>query len=318
MPTHLRLPTTLLTLLLHFTALTFATGATFQCNSETSPKFHQDCIVASNFLVLSINGNDGQAHIPTAPLAHTFGTCQAGIQATGGEKRIQGTNLLLSYAQIGARCQDGYFSYENGAVDGTLKGQAYWKRSSPRDLKPLGGISTSPKKIQMEAVERRDMHNQQHIFEPKGVIMGARRGGNDKIYELVLLSAHGVTELAPTSEKISGLFIERVREFLQHNLVREDNIDLAFGNAYQIQGATHVTLMSMGVSLRGGQTTWKAFVEGMADGGAAFKKLVEDAVWNFAVREFVAGYYKVVTTEGEEVLAIIIYGYNSVDSAVPE
>jgi len=268
--------------------------------------FHQDCAVAANQLVLSLTKHDGQAHVTTSDVVNTFGGCKASVQAMGGTKMVHGSALLLSFAQIGARCQDGYFSYENGAIDGSLKGQAHWKRDDGK----LPEAASRPK------LKPRNMHIPPKNQPQRSYTVSARMGHDGSVYHLLRVSAHGVSELVPTSPKVKGMFIQRAHEFLDHNLQRGDAVDLTFGNAYPIEGATHVSLVSLGVSLRGGQKSWKEFIDSQNDSGKTFKELITDGIWNFIMNEYIAAYYDVVHANGD-VFSFMIYGYNSVDSKVP-
>ncbi|KAK6362189.1 hypothetical protein TWF730_005885 [Orbilia blumenaviensis] len=298
-------------------SLALSAGTTFQCNSQTSHMFHQDCAVAANQLILSLTRNDGQTHIPNDDIMHTIGGCQATVQASGGEKSVQGSALLLSFAQVGSRCQDGTFTESGGTISGGIKGSASWKRGNnarsvkERTLKSIKrALSSSSRSF------KRDMHRDLQT-RGNGEMMGARKGNNGEMYRLMMVSAHGVPGLAPSSPQVNSMFFQRSREFFQHHFTREDTSDLVFGNSYPIQGNTHVSVVTLGIKLRGGQTSWKAFVEGQKDGGKVLKQLVTDGITMFTTNKYVAAYFQVINGSNAPVFSFMVYGYDSVDSPLP-
>ncbi|KAJ6264916.1 hypothetical protein Dda_1069 [Drechslerella dactyloides] len=304
-----------LLVLLHGLSLAFATGTTYSCNSQTAQKFHQDCAVAANQLVLSLTGDDGLAHVPNDDISHTYGKCQARVRASGTEKTAQGTSLLLSFAQIGARCQDGTFANSDASIDGGLKGEANWKRGLSRAR--AAAVAKAP--FSLINRFKRDMHDsspQKQRLAKRGEIMAARKGSNGDMYRLMMVSAHGVPELAATSPKVNSMFFQRSREFMQHHFSTEDNSDLVFGNAYPIANG-HVSVITLGVKLRGGQTSWKAFVESQKDNGDTIKALVADGTWMFTMNKYVAAYFEVLNSSGQVVFNFMIYGFDSVSSPLP-
>ncbi|KAF3925902.1 hypothetical protein ABW20_dc0104974 [Dactylellina cionopaga] len=315
MPTQLFRPARLLALL-HLLALTLAAGTTYKCNSETAPMFHQDCAVAANQLVLSLTRDDGQTHLPNDDIMHTVGNCQATLRATGGEQVVQGTSLLLSFAQLGSRCQDGTFS--SGPIQGTLKGAAGWKRSG----RSLQERAVAVKRAMSSPLRffRRNMHGTVTPTPRRGEMMAARKGKNGDTYRLMMVSAHGVPGLAPSSSQVSSMFFQRSREFLQHHFQREDMSDLVFGNSYPIEvnGKPHVSVATLGVKLRNGQSNWKSFVDGQSDGGKTVKMLVADGITMFTTNKYVAAYFDVLNSNGLKVFSFMVYGYDSVDSPLPK
>ncbi|KAK6350576.1 hypothetical protein TWF718_003765 [Orbilia javanica] len=311
-------PTSLLTFLT-LLPLALSAGTTFQCNSQTSHMFHQDCAVAANQLILSLTRDDGQTHIPNDDIMHTVGNCQAIVRASGGEKIVQGSALLLSFAQVGSRCQDGTFTESGGTVSGGIKGSASWKRGNgarsikERAMGPIKRVlSSSFRKT------RRDMDVGNNLQRRgQGEMMGARKGNNGEMYRLMMISAHGARGLSPSSPQVSSMFFQRSREFFQHHFTREDTSDLVFGNSYPIQGNTHVSVMTLGIKLRGGQSSWRELVEGQKDGGKVLKFLVTDGIEMFTTNEFVAAYFQVLDSKSKPVFSFMVYGYDSVDSPLP-
>ncbi|KAK6521720.1 hypothetical protein TWF506_001924 [Arthrobotrys conoides] len=303
---------------LPFLPLALSAGTTFQCNSQTSHMFHQDCAVAANQLILSLTRNDGQTHIPNDDIMHTVNKCQAIVRASGGEKTVQGSALLLSFAQVGSRCQDGTFTERDGTVSGGISGSASWKRgNNARSIKDRMGsikraMSGSFRNFQRDI----DLGNTLQR-RGNGEMMAARKGNNGQMYRLMMVSAHGVPGLAPSSPQVSSMFYQRSREFFQHHFTREDTSDLVFGNSYPIQGNTHVSVVTLGIKLRGGQKSWKEFVEGQRDNGKVLKQLISDGIAMFTVNKYVATYFQVLNANDSPVFSFLIYGYDSVDSPLP-
>ncbi|KAF3913755.1 hypothetical protein AA313_de0208647 [Arthrobotrys entomopaga] len=316
MSTHILLTVRLLAVL-SLATTAFSAGTTFKCNSQTASMFHQDCVVAANQLVLSLTRDDSQTHIPNDDIMHSYMNCQATLQASGGEKTIQGPSLLLSFAQIGARCQDGTFASEGGTIDGTLKGTASWKRESP-PIKPR----SRPDKGAISPPSRLFRRNQPDVMTPsqqlgkRADMMSAKKGANGDIYRLMLASSAGLADIAPSSSKVGSTFVQRSREFLQHNFHRTDGSDLVFGNAYPISGS-HVSVVSLGVKLRGGQKSWNDFIQSQKDNGETVKSLISDGLTMFATNKYVAAYFIVLNNSGQQVFSFMVYGYDSVDTPVP-
>ncbi|KAK6534860.1 hypothetical protein TWF281_006159 [Arthrobotrys megalospora] len=302
---------------LPFVSLVLSAGTTFQCNSQKSPMFHQNCAVAANQLILSLTQSDGQTHIPNDDIMHTVSNCQATVRASGGEKAVQGSSLLLSFAQLGSRCQDGTFAERGGAVSGGLNGAAGWKRgNNARSIKERAVGSIKRALSGSFRNFKRDMHQ---TSQPRGngEMMGARKGNNGEMYRLMMISAHGVPGLAPSSPQVKSMFFQRSREFFQHHFTREDSSDLVFGNSYPIQGSTHVSVVTLGIKLRGGQKSWKELVEGQKDGGKVLKQLVSDGIDMFTTNDYVAAYFQVLNSSNSPVFSFMVYGYDSVDSPLP-
>ncbi|KAF3193373.1 hypothetical protein TWF225_010131 [Orbilia oligospora] len=304
---------------LPFLSLVLSAGTTFQCKSQTSHMFHQDCAVAANQLILSLTRNDGQTHIPNDDIMHTVSRCQAIVRASGGEKSVQGSALLLSFAQVGSRCQDGTFTERGGTVSGGISGSASWKR---------GNNARSMKDRTMGSIKRalsgsfrnfkREMGGSSNLQRRgNGEMMAARKGNNGEMYRLMMVSAHGVPGLAPSSPQVNSMFYQRSREFFQHHFTREDTSDLVFGNAYPIQGDTHVSVVTLGIKLRGGQKSWKEFVEGQRDNGKVLKQLISDGITMFTANKYVAAYFQVLNASDSPVFSFLVYGYDSVDSPLP-
>ncbi|KAK6541435.1 hypothetical protein TWF694_007246 [Orbilia ellipsospora] len=316
MSTHLLLAVRLLAVL-SLATTTLSAGTTYKCNSQTASMFHQDCVTAANQLVLSLTRDDSLTHIPNDDIMHSYMNCQATLQATGGEKTIEGPSLLLSFAQIGARCQDGTFATQGGTIDGTLKGVANWKRESST-IKPR----SKPDKGSIWAPSRLFRRNQPDLMTPsqelnkRADMMSAKKGANGDIYRLMVGSSAGVADIAPSSSKVSSTFVQRSREFLQHNFKRTDASDLVFGNAYPISGS-HVSVISLGVKLRGGQKSWSEFIQGQKDNGETVQSLIADGLTMFATNKYVAAYFIVLNNSGQQVFDFLIYGYDSVDTPVP-
>ncbi|KAF3123233.1 hypothetical protein TWF703_000975 [Orbilia oligospora] len=128
-----------------------------------------------------------------------------------------------------------------------------------------------------------------------GEMMAARKGNNGEMYRLMMVSAHGVPGLAPSSPQVNSMFYQRSREFFQHHFTREDTSDL----------------------LRGGQKSWKEFVEGQRDNGKVLKQLISDGITMFTANKYVAAYFQVLNASDSPVFSFLVYGYDSVDSPLP-
>ncbi|EPS39305.1 hypothetical protein H072_6904 [Dactylellina haptotyla CBS 200.50] len=315
MPTHLLHPAKLLALLPLITTVLSA-GVAFQCNGQRDHMFHQDCATAANELVLSLTREDGRVHIPNDDVMHSYMNCEATLEATGGEKIDQGSAILLSFAQIGARCQEGSFTYPSNTIKGNLKGAANWKREGP-SIKRVKRALSAPLRFLRREMQDTIAPQQLGQLQRRSDMMAARKGYNGQTYRLMLDSAHGVPELSPTSPDVSSMFFQRSREQLQHHFTKEDTSDLVFGNAYPIKGGTHVSVITLGVKLRGSQTSWKEFVQSQNDSGKTIKELITDGLSMFTSNQYVAAYFHVLDGNNRQVFSFMIYGYDSVDSPLP-
>ncbi|KAK6500004.1 hypothetical protein TWF481_010361 [Arthrobotrys musiformis] len=68
------------------------------------------------------------AWIPPYLVTNTWGTCTAKIRGSG--TRVSAIDLLASFDQLGSRCQNGFFYYDNGWIDAQLNGRTGWKRDT--------------------------------------------------------------------------------------------------------------------------------------------------------------------------------------------
>ncbi|KAF3915506.1 hypothetical protein ABW21_db0202886 [Orbilia brochopaga] len=310
-----------LLILFHFLSVAFAAGTTYRCETQGTHRFHQQGAVAANQLVLSLTGDDGLAHVPNDDVSHESGNYRALVKASGTEKSVQGTKLLLHFAQIGARCKDGTFKDSDNSVEGSLKGDASWKRGALR----ARAAAASKAPFSLISRLKRDMHAASHQQPNKLVkraeMMSARKGNNGNMYRLMMVSAHGVSELAPTSPKVNSMFYQRSRESMQHHFSKTDDSDMVFGNAYPTADG-HVSIITLGVKLRGGQKSWAEFVEGQNDGGKTINGLIADGIEMFTTNQYVAAYFEVLgssTNNGQAVpvFNFMVFGFNSVDSPLP-
>ncbi|KAK6349560.1 hypothetical protein TWF696_005844 [Orbilia brochopaga] len=305
-----------LLILFHCLFLAFAAGTTYRCESQASHRFHQQGAVAACQLTLSLTGDDGVARVPNDDVSHTNGKYTALVKAIGTGKIIQGTKLLLHFAQIGARCKDGTFSDSENSIEGSLKGEANWKRGSLRAR--AAAVSKGPLSFISRIKRGMDAPSPQQPSQlvKRMEMMSARKGSNGDMYRLMMVSAHGVPELAPTSPKVHSMFFQRSRESMQHHFSAEDDSDLVFGNAYPTDDG-HVSIMTLGVKLRGGQKSWKEFVESQKDGGTTINGLITDGITMFTTNKYVAAYFEVLNSSGGVVFNFMLFGFNSVDSSLP-
>ncbi|EWC45645.1 hypothetical protein DRE_05206 [Drechslerella stenobrocha 248] len=268
-----------------------------------------------NRLILTLTRPDGLVHVPDDDVSHSSGDCTAAIKAAGSEKTAQGTLLLVSYAQVGARCQDGSFSDSEAGIDGSLRGVANWRNRMKERAVAAGKAAFTP--LRRFRRTSRDASSSISQTVKRSDMMAARKGGDGTTYRLMMISAHGNAALAPSSPQMHSMFFQRSREYMQHHFLSNDASDIVFGNSYPIDGSTRVSILTLGVKLRGGQTSWRAFVEEQKDNGKTIKTLVEDGIWMFASNKYIAAYFEVLDPRGLPIFDFMIYGFDSVNSPLP-
>lgn len=117
-------------------ALPLASASTkYGCWSESGSKFHESCIVALTALVTSrayVNNADFVS-VPGHKITYQYGNCHAELFGKNHGYSVKAQNLLSSFGQLAARCQNGWFYYDNGWVGGAIGGRAGWKRDAQED-----------------------------------------------------------------------------------------------------------------------------------------------------------------------------------------
>ncbi|KAK6527683.1 hypothetical protein TWF694_004664 [Orbilia ellipsospora] len=129
----------------------------YGCWSERSPIFHADCLAASTSLILQQIGDNGESWFPADPLYYGYGSCVADIRGIGDGSSVSALNLMSSMDQLGSRCQNGWFFYDSGWINGELRGHAGFKKRNAET--PLLPSEYNLRKESLESLRERQRNS---------------------------------------------------------------------------------------------------------------------------------------------------------------
>jgi len=209
---------------MHFLSFLFALASvsitnaatTYVCTDQRSPKFDSDCLAAATYLVHSQTGLDDYGYYPNRPIEAQIGDCLVRVNARGN--RVALSSILVSYFQLIARCQDGYFYYGDKYLfaevisrAGLTAFKALPSTSSNSSGTPLttglshaedrDGIMSQPNDLTNKSASKRSLRKRlnyiSEVASPSGRYMQIYRGFTVTL-PIILLNSAPLHELART------------------------------------------------------------------------------------------------------------------------
>lgn len=100
------------------------------CWNHRGNKFNHHCATAYTSMLQALSRADHQdwIDVPSRRVGTNFEACQADISSDG--RTVAARTLLVVYNQLAARCQDGWFYFDNGWMGGGVHGKGGFKVNS--------------------------------------------------------------------------------------------------------------------------------------------------------------------------------------------
>lgn len=286
---------------------------------------------ASTSLVAEQTGPDNFAWIPRGTISYTSGSCTASIQGSGDV--VWAVNLLASFDQLGARCQDGGFNWDLNLY-GSLRGVAGWKTSDGEAVsegyafKSNGeeewvryGTDSVPAYLKGNATTANTILTQRagrggSLIKrgPPGTVISTRPVGG-AAYVLYRGASVLLDQIRPVLYSLLDDVEEQAGNMINANLQ-------SVGTAVQKCGVSSPngsTSTSVALVMQlGAEATWKALFQRM-NGGETVKDFVWDVLNDFFnPKKLSGGVYHVYDSTGTDVVvSFIVNGVTGTVSGFP-
>ncbi|KAH7364662.1 hypothetical protein BKA65DRAFT_472977 [Rhexocercosporidium sp. MPI-PUGE-AT-0058] len=326
-------------------------STSYGCWSDRSATFHNDCNVAYTSLVMQWTGSDNNAWIPPYSISWRHQSCTATIKGTGNV--VWALNLIASFDQLGARCQNGYFYYDAGWLDANIQGHAGWKReissaenetetaSLPASIQEENKRATSHWVIQenvtYSTASAADI--KMHLEEARSSLRRlsmriARRDGGDgvlaramggtylgsisnngKIFAMYRAATVVLNGLTPNSRDLAATLVEWMGDAFD-GVITSTTAGLINTGADGIEGA-HSVSASIAAQLSH-VSNWRDLFNYFGSGTDVVVEFMERATNDWANNGYTAAVYHVYDTHGEDVMiSFMINGLAGVNNALP-
>ncbi|KAF3917941.1 hypothetical protein ABW20_dc0109937 [Dactylellina cionopaga] len=301
-------------------------STTYGCWSEKSAKFHKDCMVAVSGLVMLQTGPDDNAWIPPNVISHSWGVCTAKIRGSGKGNVVAAINLLASFEQLGARCQNGYFYYDQGFINAELNGHAGWKRDT---IEFEGGVKTwnttesiphyeseQPEWFHEEKEEQpveRSTSNELAKRAPQGKFVTSltNRAGTFALWRGTQVGSN----LHPGSNVLVTEMYNVILDLVDGALTNTGTYILRSG--LDTQSGSTVNVLALAIQLSGHYSSWQDMFNKFGDSGDLARSLIYSAVNNWSGEDLTAGVYHVYNRFNDVVFSLILNGVGGTVTGFP-
>lgn len=307
-----------------FLADTALSGTTYHCNSEQNNKFHLDCIAAYTQMILSWTGSDLKTYVPSGGFSSKWGRCTSTLK--GSNTPVSVVNLISSFNQLGSRCQNGYFFYDDRWLTGTLAGIAGWKRDVIDNTTALSfnntGATTTAEELENTPPP---LNNTSTHIPPPVHRLNTRQsrtyisghGTNIGVLHVFRVASYIAPQLYTPNYPMIDNLVTRIIDIVYlagtttHNRVLTAAVDGTTGST--------VVVATLAMQLEGGFDSWQTFFNriGMHNEEAA-RFMLLDSVVDWRGNGFDASVYQVVSSAtGNVLVQFIINAVNGQASSLP-
>lgn len=299
-------------------------------------------------LVTKQSGSDNKAWIPQQPIRNRWGNCEALLRAPHSSSGavVSSLSLYASFDQLGSRCQNGYFYYDNnGWITAELTGRAGVKRSEnetelqsmeEEDIPELpvdGKITWSidEKVVRLEDKALRTAPRAPPALSkraPAGTHIYSVVGGvaiSSRIYRLYRDAAFTLDPIKPSQGVLQANLGMKATNFADDVAATTSRRVISVGSWLQVAsgvpGAStvHVEAGAVTFSIEAPDNSWQALLNNMGTHVLAGATAAAVGDWRggntYMYRS--CGIYYIYNPDDWKLIRIVVNGFRGSDSALP-
>ncbi|KAJ2978136.1 hypothetical protein NQ176_g3986 [Zarea fungicola] len=284
-------------------------------------------------------------NVPGKKITYVYGNCHAELFGKPHGFSVAAKDLLSSFGQLAARCQNGWFYYDSGWVGGAIGGRAGWKRDTEEDSMSYllkDAIFTweeadSPEQLPLpeDSVSDKDLNDtkgtvdstvkRQHSSHliprasPVGVLV-SKRGVKNLMFYLYRGTGYHDKNQQPKCYEFPFAVYAAVGAVINSAKSNFGTGVLRNGIAQQQPSLAGVTAIALAAQLNTGVfSNWDKLAT-FLDGEfltSVVGVLMSQAVYNMAVEGWTGAVYHIYNPYNEVVVTFILNGVTGLVSALP-